>query len=442
MYENSIKSRQDGEKYEYFVYGDDYYKSRNTAIMERKKFVYIGLDKAMENPFGANHLLPSGHFRKIVDQKVMYLLGNGVKFNDSKEKDILNQYFETSFDEFLMDSGLDASKKSECWALAFMLDGKIRFTLIPVEQLTPLFDEYGRLSKMIRIYEDENDDDQEVDVMLVYDDKQVIRYEKKHSETKWGDGIERGHWTEQKSFNGQPVGDPVEHSFGQVPFFVLYNNRDHLSDLYPIKPLIDIYDIINSDFANNIDDMQDAFYTLKGFSGDSKALKEFMQQLKKIKAVPVSEDGEVKANQLEIPVEARRTFLELIKQDIYSFAMAVDLKGFTGGSITNVYIKAMYSDLDLKCNQFESEVRKYINAIIDFVNKTTSQTLEKDYNFVRSMIINDNERIEGIVKLTGIVSQETQRELLPYDIDMAQETKRLEKENTGINLGDGVVNQG
>jgi len=443
MFDKIVEKRQETDQYKYFTYGDDYYNSRNTEIMERKKKVYLGEELGdVSSPMVAQHTLPSGHLRKIIDQKVLYQLGNGIKFDNDTQKEILNKYFETSFDEFLIDSGLDTSKKAESWAFAFMLDGVLRFTLIPCEQLSPVYDEYGKLSIMVRTYDEFDDKGKEIETMLVYDKQGVTRYQRKKDTSKFTEVRSVGHYTEQDTFDGKPIDNPVQKGFGQVPFIPLFNNRDRHSDLFPVKHFIDVYDIINSDFANNIDDMQDAFYTLKGYSAEPKALIEFMKQLKKIKAVPISEDGDIKVNQLEIPVEARKVFLELLTKDIYSFSMAVDLRGITGGSITNVMIKAMYADLDLKCDQFESELRKYINSIIDFINKVTSQQLDKKYNFLRSMIINDNERIDGIVKLAGIISQETQRELLPYEIDMKEEDKRLEKENTGVNLGDGVVNQG
>lgn len=416
-----ITERMGGETYEYFKYGQDYYVGRNTYIMDRKKKVFLESIGVTENPFGANHKLPSGHFKKIVVQKNMYLLGNGVLFSEEGQTEALNEYFKTSFDEFIIDSGLEASKKSEAWAFAYMSDGSLKFTLIPAEQLTPVYDEFDNLILMIRRF-----DEGKTKVMLEIDKDGTKRYEMSENATRYRLVAEYGHYSQQMAFDGEPVGEEMQFSFGQIPYFPLYNNREHTSDLYPIKQLIDTYDIINSDFANNIDDMQDAFFTLKGYAGDTKNLAEFMRQLKKYKAVPVGEDGEVEANQLEIPTEARKVFLERLEKDIYKFAMAVDLTSINGGSgITNVYIKAMFSDLDLKCNEFENEIRKYIKAILDFINEQMGTAYTDEFTFDRSIIMNKQETVDTLIKLVGLLSDETVRELLPFDIDLEQEKTRL-----------------
>lgn len=424
-----LEHHHKGEKKEYFKYGEDYYRSRNTYIMNRSKRIYLDGIGITENPFGSNHKLPSGHFKKIVDQKVMYLLGEGADFSNEGQSEEIDKYFEDTFDETLIDMGVESSKKGQAWLYAFKVNNQLKFTMIPAEQLTPIYDEYNQLEKMIRRY-----DSEQYQYMSVYDSEQVVVYRKERKETDFKMIAVYGHWSEVQEFNGEQVGEPLQHGFGTVPFFPLWNNKEKLSDLFNIKQLIDTYDIINSDFANNIDDMQDAYFTLKGYSGEGKNLGEFMRQLKMYKAVPISEDGDLQANQLQIPTEARQVFLTRLEKDIYKFAMAVDLSNFQGGSITNVYIKSMFADLDLKCDQFESEVRKFIYKIIDFINMVDNKNFTKDVHFERSMIVNRQEIIDGIVKLSGILSQQTIMELLPYEIDMDQEKERLNEERGAISL--------
>lgn len=428
-FEKLVQKRIGCDEYNYFSLGNDYYRSRNTYIMERKKQIYLEGLGVQENPFGSNHKLPSGHFKKIVDQKVMYLLGNGVYFNEENAKEKIDTYFENGVDEMLIDMGIETSKKGESWLYAYKNNGIVQFTMIPAEQITPIFDEYNKLVKVVRRF-----DDEDYLYMHVFDEQTISIYRKKKMERDYKLIEQTGHWVEYQTFNGEIVGEPELHGFGIVPFIPLWNNRDKVSDLYPIKTLIDTYDIINSDFANNIDDMQEAFFYLKGYTGDTKNLAEFMRQLKMYKAVPVAEDGAVQADQLQIPTEARRVFLERLEKDIYKFAMGVDLTNVQGGSITNVFIKAMFSDLDLKADQFESEVRKFLYKVIDFITLVSGVKIEKDVYFERSIIMNQQEIIDSIIKLNGILSQQTIIELLPYDIDYEQEFERLQDEASGIKL--------
>lgn len=428
-FEKQLIKRNNSEAFSYFELGDAYYLSENTSIMNREKSIYLEGYGVTDNPFAANHKLPSGHFKKIVDQKVMYQLGEGIKFTNPNQVDKLNQYFDDPFDEVLIDLGIETSKKSEAWLMAFKDEGKLKFTKIPSEQLAPVWDEYGKLEYMIRQFED----DSSVWVH-VYDRQYLSIYQKDKGRTKFKFIKKVGHWSNYRLFNGEIVDSPEEKGFREVPFIPLWNNREHVSDLNGIQHFIDTYDIINSDFANNIDDMQDAYFTLKGYSGDTKDLAEFMRQLKMVKAVPIGDDGEVKANQLEIPTEARKVLLERIEKDIYKFSMAVDLTNMQGGSITNVYIKAMFADLDLKCDQFESELRKFVRKLIEFINKAEGTQYTYDCNFVRSTIMNDGEVVDGLVKLSGIISNKTIRELQPYDIDLKQEDERIAEQNGEISL--------
>lgn len=426
-FERWIDNRHKSDSYAYFNQGEAYYLARNTNILDRKKYIFLEGLGVVENPFGANHKLPSGHFKKIVDQKVMYQLGNGVKF--SQEQD-LDQYFDDPFDEVMIDLGIEASKKSEAWIMAFKQDGQLKFTMLPPEQLTPIWDEYGKLAMMLRSFYDGD-----FHWVYAYDEMNITQYRKKSTDKGFKLFATHGHWTEYSEFNGEQIGEPIEHGFGKVPFVPLYNNRDHTCDLHNIKTLIDTYDIINSDFANNIDDMQDAFFTLKGYTGDGKNLGEFMRQLKMYKAVPVSDDGAVESHQLQIPTEARKIFLERIEKDIYKFSMAVDLSNASGGSITNVYIKSMFADLDLKCDQFESEVRKFIKKLVNFINASENTNYTYDCSFTREMIVNSNEVVDNIVKLSGVISNKTMRELIPFSIDLEQEEERIMEQQGEITLG-------
>lgn len=414
------------EEYQFMQYGVDYYRNRNTAIMERKKEYYVEGLGVTANPYAANHKLPSGFFRKIVDQKVQYLLGNGITFaEDNKES--LDEYFKHGLDEFVIDAGTEASKKAVAYAYAYKDNGKLKLTLLPSEQVTPILDDNDDLRAFIRRFEKDDKD-----VLIYVDDAEVTRWEKKKSEAadKYKKIGEYGHFSIINTFNGEQIGAPESHSFSRVPLIPLHNNKERVSDLYGVKPHIDIYDLINSDFANNIDDMQDAYFELKGFSGDTKQIKTFMEQLKQMKAVPTPLEGGVEAKQLEIPVEARSTYLQILEHNIYKDSMSVDVSKISGGSITNVVINAMFTDLDLKTDQFESEISKFLYDLIDFINENDSKKFDKQFTFDRSMIMNRTEESDILLKFASYLSQETIREQLPFDIDLKEEKKRLEEEDS------------
>lgn len=422
--ESKIVTRQESEEYEYFKYGVDYYKGRNTNIMERDKKVYMDGFGVVSNPFAANHKMANGHFRLIVDQKVRYLLENGIIF-EAKQTEDLDKYFKDGLNEFIGDMATEASKKAEAWAYFYKDADGLKVKLIPAEQITPVYDEEDE-DKLIAIIRDYETDSKKV--RLIYDSEKVQRYEKKNDNKNYKLVREIGHYTRYNQFNGRPIGEPEPMSFTQIPFIPLYNNKTGTSDLYAIKPLLDVYDIILSDFANNIDDMQDAFFTLKGYSGDSKDLAEFMRQLKSLKAIPVGDDGSVGVHQLEVPTTARQTMLDILRKEIYKAAMAVDLDGLSGGSLTNTHINGMFVNLELKVSQFEDEIRKFIYKMIDFINANDGKNFDYDFKFETSKIFNRKEEVETILKAAGYYTDETIRELLPFDVDLAKEKERIEEQ--------------
>ncbi|HEM6033184.1 TPA: phage portal protein, partial [Streptococcus suis] len=57
--------------------------------------------------------------------------------------------------------------------------------------------------------------------------------------------------------------------YGRLPFMVLHNNREKLTDLEPIKDLIDDYDLMACALSNNLIDFDHPIYAVRGFEGDS-----------------------------------------------------------------------------------------------------------------------------------------------------------------------------
>ena len=414
---SKIRDFESSEHYKYFRYGKDYYTGDNTEIMKRRKCMFNEISMSLlDIPYRANHKYPSGFFRIVVDQKVQYLLGNGVKAED----DVLEALDNATggLYPFLIKSATSASQQGIQWVYMYVDSGSLKFSLVDPENVAPVY-KYGRLDSVIYTF-----DESEISVAEVWTAEKMERYEKTKKDTEFQMVSESAHYTTIESFGGRKVSEQP-HSFGMIPFVCLRNNQYSNSDLKDIKALIDIYDIIASDFANNIDDMQDAFYVVKNFGGES--LSQFMSDLKQYKSIQVGDDGNVSAEQLEIPTEARKVFIEQLNKDIFKFAMAVDATSISGGSITNVVIKAMFANLDLKCDKFEMEVTDYLNAMLGAINLFYGTSLQTDYTFDRSMIINRTEVLTELPKQTDL-SLRTRLASNPLVQNVDEELKQLEIE--------------
>jgi len=154
----------------------------------------------------------------------------------------------------------------------------------------------------------------------------------------------------------------------------------------------------------------------------------------------VGDDGDAKAETINIPTEARQKMLDNTEKLIYKFGMGVNPDD-VDGNITNVRIKALYSNLDLKANDFEIEIEDFMDQWFYFLNRyfeLTSKTIF-DANdlyivFSRSMIINEVEMLNANSQQQGNISARTRMENHPWVDNVEEEIKRIEEEQDDIEL--------
>ena len=199
--------------------------------------------------------------------------------------------------------------------------------------------------------------------------------------------------------------------YGMIPFFRLDNNPKQCSDLKLIKALIDDYDVMNVGLSNNIEDTNEALYVVKGFEGDD--LDELMTNVKAKKHIGVTEGGGVEVQTVDIPVEARKTKMEIDKENIYLFGMGVNTEALhSGGSTVTVQIKTAYYNLDLKCEgllpYLKQFMRRLLRIVLDEINKnnkTAYQQSDVYFDFDRETIINEQEKAQ--IALLAAQEQQT-----------------------------------
>lgn len=147
--------------------------------------------------------------------------------------------------------------------------------------------------------------------------------------------------------------------FGFIPFFRLDNNEDGYSDLNPIKGLIDDYDLMSCGLSNNLQDVAERIYVVKGFQGSD--FNELQNNIRVKKVVGVGEQGDLDIKTINIPYEARKAKLELDEKNIYRFGMGFNSSQVGDGNITNVVIKSRYALLDLKCDNMQRRLKAFYN---------------------------------------------------------------------------------
>lgn len=225
----------------------------------------------------------------------------------------------------------------------------------------------------------------------------------------------------------------IGENWSTLPIIPLWGDETHKSSLTTsLKNKIDLYDIILSDFGNNLEDNNDIYWVLKNYQGQD--MSEFLADYKYFKTIKTDDDGGAEAKTIETPHEARQIALNILRQQIYEDAMALDMKTLTGGSLTNVAINSAKTDLDLKTDEFEWQCIEFIENILELYNEYRSINLEDDIKFIRRTITNDTEVIDNIYKMRSDIDQETALRLNPYidDKEIPNIIKKLDTEDEMI----------
>lgn len=436
--------------------GADYFKAKHNIL--NRKITYLKDNKEVEDKSKANHKLVHAYHRIMVLQKAGYIVGNPIVFSTEGD-DKAAEAFESRINELLGDVFNDkanmwvqgTANKGVEWLHPYIdKEGEFKYTIIPAEQVIPIYDtEYEEnLEAIIRYYTITVVDGKEKKIRYKVElwdaDKVTYFMEQDNGEYTLDDTMEpnpRGHWY---SFNTNQPDEVKANSWGRIPFIALENNDDQIPDLRFTKTLIDDYDLNASDFSNNLSDIQELIWILKGYEGTS--LDEFMQNLKTKKAITVSDEPGAGASteSAEIPKDARDSHLSRLEDDIFLFGMSVNMKTDKfGNSPSGIALKFMYAMLDLNANilirKMKGSLREFIYFVTVFINLKDGtqydyQTVKSTFN--KSMIMNTAEGIENAQNSKGIISDETILENHPWVDDAREEKKRMEAEAPPIPIPD------
>lgn len=227
--------------------------------------------------------------------------------------------------------------------------------------------------------------------------------------------------------------------WSKVPFLRFNNNIAAISDLTKVKPFIDAYDMIVSNYVNDVEDLQQLIFILINYGGQN--LTEFLNDLRKYKAIKVKKtkdgaEGGVETLKVDIPVEARVKLLEIIEENIWNIGQGVNPRLFkNAGNLSMVGIQELYGLLELKTSLMILQFRDSIAELVEAYVKYLKITKQGDYSneeveqvYTRTMIKNDKELIENCKNSYGLTSLETILENHPFVTDIEKEKQRLKEE--------------
>lgn len=394
--------------YDEAVIAYEYFKKRNVTITKYQKLLYTLSGEVVPDNYSANYKFCNAFFHVFVKQENSFLLGNGITFNNSDTKDKLGG------DEF--DNQVFIAGEYALWgAVSFMFFNLDHIDVFKVTEFVPLIGtEDGALHAGIRFWQ--------IDAKrplraTLYEEDGFTELIWDSEDKKQNDS--RGRILKEKQPYRHTVAESIADgmeildgkNYPSFPIVPLWANKEHQSEFTGLRERIDGYDLIQSGFANDLDDASQIYWIINnGIGMDEVDLAKFMDQIKRVKAAVIEDTGaKAEAHTIDLPYQARQVGLADLRDSLYRDAMALDVdKLSNGGAIATVQIDASYENLELKCDGFEYCVTEAIKGILYLAGIDDSPT------YHRRKTINQPEVTAMVLSAAEYLDEETLLKKLPF----------------------------
>lgn len=414
-----------------------YYETDNPDIANRRKVYAAQASEtdagtfraiAKENRFAANEKVASSFFKDITDQKVQYLAGEGADVTpvDDAQADAVAAVFDPLKREIRRQGQAcltDALVYRYGYAYMQVIAGKLKLTHVPYAEVVHFRDDCGHLENVVRYWKRDNREFAEF-----HTPEKVYSFEKREeagsSVSRWVQTGERWQIETVTVYGDGTVQPSGGKGWDRLPWFELLANNEGKSSLSnAVKSMIRCYDIVQSDFANNLIDVQDVFVKLKQGYGSGM---EYGEQLEMLRLFKASEDIE-DVQTVDVPYMARETLLARLEKKIYQALRGVDLERIAGGGTnTATAIRALYSDIDLWADQAEWHLEDWVLAILETAAGYMGVELPPvNITLTRRVIFDEEAKMDAVARQKGVISDKTLFENHPLVDDAQAELERV-----------------
>lgn len=414
--QEAIKIIEDYDINDYRVL-DNYYKSKHKIL---------GKTTDRHKP---NNTLVNNFSKYITDVNVGYLVGKPVNYTAIEEQEDIMEEIQDIFtfnDEQAENSIIakQASIKGKAFELLYLDENaNVRFNCVTPENMIILYDDsitpnYKHAIRFNKGFTDVNnntENDDEITFMEIYDEQSVDRYE---------------------SINGQlTLTESINHPFGDVPVVEFKNNDETMGDFETVLSLIDAYNKSQSETADDIEYFADAYLVIKNMSGTTD---EDLSGMRKNRAILIDEDGDASFLTKSFNDTALENYKNRVEDDIHKFSMTPNLTDEAfAGNISGIALQFKLWGLEQIAAQkerlFKKGLQRRFELIANYFTLHKKEFLwrEVDIVFTRNIPMNVGDIVEMVVKLRGIISDQTLLSQLPYIDDVTRELQQLENEAVG-----------
>ena len=439
---NEINHFKLSQRRKEMIDGERYYAGKHD-ILSRVRTV-IGENGELEEVKNLpNNRIVDNQYKKMVDQKNNYLLGQPISIQCENEQyaKLLKQVFNKKFQRLMKAIGEDSLNCGIGWMFVYYNEhGELTFKrLKPFEVIPGWKDaEHTILDYAIRIYEViayEGQQEKVIQKVEVYDDKGITFFEL----TDGGDLRPVEPFTQNYFTITDEDGSETGYNWTKIPLIPFKYNTKEIPLIKMVKTLQDGLNTIESNFQNCMEeDTRNTILVLMNYDGQN--LGEFRRNLTQYGAVKVrtvdGSGGDVKSLQVEVNSDNYKAILEIFKKAIIENAMGYDAKDDRlAGNPNQMNIQSMYSDIDLDANNMETEYQASFEELIWFINCHFAnmnmgdfESEEVDVIFNRDILISESEVIANCQSSVGVLSDETIIANHPWVDDPQVELERLQKQ--------------
>lgn len=412
----AISEYRSSAEYRTALDADEYEAERNTTIMSYVKKLYNMDGREVADFTSGNNRIASNFLHRLITQRVAYSLGNGISFANAQSEvvngknvivDTTKELLGKDFDTVMYDAGYYA----RLHRISYVFWNLDHVDMFKMTEFMPLFDEYdGSLKAGFRFWS--LDWNNKPVTVVVYEEDGYTKYRTKEG----SNGLDLVLYEDKRAYKQQIAHNEVdpdeivgESNYSYLPIQPMWGNKHKQSDLIGMRAKIDAFDLIKSHFANDLEECAEIFWIVSNAMGMTDAdLAKFRDRIKLNHiAVVDTENSPVTPYTQEIPVTARESLLNSLRDQIYEDYGALDVHTVSADS-TNDHIDMAYQCVDEEADDFEYQVIKCIRGILGILG------IDDMPIFKRNRVSNQKEKTETVMLAANYLDDETILKNLPF----------------------------
>lgn len=419
------------------ILGEEYFLGKHDIL--NKKRQVIGEDGSLTEVKNLpNNQIVDNVYAKLVNQKTNFVLGKPLTIATDNDKYLeeLTKYFNRKMRRKLRMLG----QQSIIGGIAYVYpyynrNGVLDIQLFPAWEICPIWLDkaHTELGGALRYYEEERFQKdgklQKLEHVDFYTENGVM-----HFLRNGGSLI-----PEPEPYEAYIRIGEKSYNWKRLPIIPFKYNSDEIPLIRRVKSIQDAFNEALSTFKDNSDeDPRTSILVLKNYDGTN--LAEFRKNLATYGVVKVTTvdgvQGGLDVLNVELDATTYEAQIQQLKKSLIENGYGFDAKEERlDGDPNEMNISSAYVDIDLDANAMETEFQAGFEDLIWFIDQYLMGKTGVDYTnvnvdliFSRDIFINEDAKIDSVVKSQGVISQRTNLSRHPWVTNLDKELQQLEED--------------